>query len=155
MNWFNRTKLADSAGGGGGGQVDKNDFHSYEGSPMFGQDKEISQYGKEEYKETDLEGYNDGVVKLKRQKAKPLKSKEPAVVKEDDSAHTGNSINLPFREGDRVRDRRRGNAFDQRHGRTKVNAKDQVFEVHWEGEEKPERFQLNDTIGIAKVLARV
>ena len=155
MNWFKRIKKADSSGGGGGGDAGREDFHPYEGTPFLGQDDEQTWYDRVEYKETNLEGYPDEIVHLKKERSKPAKG-GPSIIrdKENDMVYRGESVQLPLRPGEQIRDRRIGTAMKQRFGKV-LRIENNAYVVKWDDNDKPESFQLNDTVGLAKVLARV
>ena len=159
MNWFNRYKQADSGGGGGGGQTGEgsDDFHPYEGTPFMGEDEEQTNFNKVDYyDDTALEGYNPNEVShLERKPAKSTKG-SPSIQRDPETGITyqGEAIQLPFQEGDRVRDRHRGNAVEQRYGKI-VGIGDNKFKIRWEDSDQIEEIGLNDPVTISKKLSRV
>lgn len=161
MNWFRKIKKADSSGGGGGGTgPGEGEFHPYESKGMFGKglgDEIVHPQVAKPYKGTPLEDMSYMKVKhLKRYPVKPT-SKGPVFEKKPDgTVHYNPVVRLPFREGDRIRDRRLGTAMKQRYGRIiRIDKNNGQYIIQWDDSNKTVPISLNDTVALAKLIAKV
>jgi hypothetical protein len=135
MSWFKQVKIADASSGAAG----SDDFNPYEGTPLANMDDEI--------------------VLMKRYKTKPAKEGPAIEHKPNGETHKNDVVQISYRVGDEVRDRRKGMAVRQRFGKI-TDLKDdsdgnKVYVVKWEDKEDPEKFRLNDAVSLAAILARI
>lgn len=110
------------------------------------------------YKDTPLEGRDDEIVRMEYKGNRKPKTNGPAIEKLTDGIVKKNPVvQISFRVGDKVRDRRKGIALKQRFGKIIDIKPDEsgndCYHVRWDDDEM-QKIRLNDTASIASLLAR-
>ncbi len=113
---------------------------------------------KDIYKDTPLEGRDDEIVHMEYKGDRKPKASGPAIEKLPNGEVKKNPVvQLGFRVGDKVRDRRVGIALKQRFGKIIDIKPDEhgndCYHVRWDNDEI-QKIRLNDTANIAALLAR-
>lgn len=156
MNWFKRTKTADGSGGGGGGNDSDYEMHPYEGGDnIFEKPDEEVRYTNDVFKDTPLQDWKEDIAKVKRYQTKNVE-KGPFIERtEGGGAKKNDVVAPPLGEGDRVIDRTRGVAMPQRFGVVAIMDVDNgELHIEWEDSPEPQIINMNDTVGLAKLIGK-